>query len=286
VYGPPHRDPPSPNEPWPHETVTEATEVYEGPVGPPPPRPPWWQSVWFWLALLGLVAILIVLIAILAARDDEQGPRAVPDVVGLRRAQAVDVLQKAGYGVDARRTASEEARGIVVDQSPDAGSELALNQTVEIVVSRGPEVVTTVETVTETIATVTVPDVIGDDHVEAGARIDALDLIADSFPVESDDPLGTVVAQNPEAGTPVPPRSHVSLAVALGPDDRPTAVVPDVTGRNEVEARATARESSFTVRTIDRPAPSPEERGEVILQRPAPGTAVPILTQIRIFVGR
>jgi serine/threonine-protein kinase len=287
VYGPPHRDPPPPpDEPRPRETVTEVTEVYDGPARPPPPRPPLWNNIWFWLALAGLVAILIVLLAILAARNDDEGARTVPDVVGLRQSRAVEILEGAGYDVDARRTPAEEARGIVVDQDPDAGTELARDQTVEIVVSRGPEVVTTVETVTESVEVVEVPDVVGDDHVAAGATIDEIDLIADSFPVESGEPRGTVVGQNPGGGSEVPPGTHVQLAVSLGPGERPTGTVPDVTGPNEVEARATVRESGFTVRTIDRPAPSPEERGEVILQRPAPGTLAPVLTQVRLFVGR
>jgi beta-lactam-binding protein with PASTA domain len=157
---------------------------------------------------------------------------------------------------------------------------------VEIVVSSGPEVVTTVETVTEAVEVVEVPNVVGDDHVAAGATIDGTELIADSFPVESGEPLGTVIGQDPAGGSEVPPGTHVQLAVSLGPGERPTGTVPDVTGPNELEARATARESGFTVRTIDRPAPSPEERGEVILQRPAPGTTAPLLTQIQLFVGR
>jgi beta-lactam-binding protein with PASTA domain len=287
MYGPPPPDQP-PVEPLPGETVTEVTEVRRGPEGPPGPRPPWRpDGIWFWLALLGAVAVLIVLIAILAARDDDQGASAqVPSVVGLRQARAVAVLERAGYDADASRTASAEPRGIVVDQEPDAGAALAPGGTVAIVVSSGPEVTTTVETVTETIATITVPNVVGDDHVAAGARVDGLNLIADSYPVESDQPRGTVVAQDPEAGTPVPPRTHIRLDVAIGPGERPTAIVPDVTGPNEVEARATSREAGFTVRTIDRPAPTPEERGEVILQRPAPGTEATVLTQIRIYVGR
>jgi eukaryotic-like serine/threonine-protein kinase len=287
VYGPPYRDPPPPDEPWPPDTVTDVTEVYEGPTPPPPGRPPLWNNVWFWLALLGLVAVLIVLIAILATRDDEKGRRTVPDVVGLRQAAAVETLEEAGYNnVDARRTPSEEGRGIVIDQDPDAGTQLGRNQTVQIVVSRGPEVVTTVETVTESVEVVAVPDVVGDDHVAAGATIDGIDLIADSFPVESGEPRGTVVGQDPVGGSEVPPGTHVRLAVALGPGERPAGTVSDLTGLSEVEARATARESGFTVRTIDRQAPTSEERGEVILQRPAAGTTVPILTQIRIFVGR
>jgi serine/threonine-protein kinase len=234
-----------------------------------------------------VVAVLVVLIAILAARDDEQAAGAtVPSVVGLRQARAVSVLERAGYDADASRTPSAESRGIVVDQDPEAGTALAPGGTVAIVVSSGPEVVTTVETVTEPAETITVPDVVGDDHVEAGATVDGRDLIADSYPVESDETRGTVISQSPAAGTEVAPGTHVRLDVAIGPGERPTAMVPDVTGPDEVEARATAREAEFTVLTIDRPAPTPEERGEVILQRPAAGTEAPVLTQIRLYVGR
>jgi len=287
MYGPPPPDRP-PIEPLPGEAVTEVTEVRRRPEGPPGPRPPWWRdNVWFWLALLGVVAVLVVLIAILAARDDKQAAGAtVPSVVGLRQARAVSVLERAGYDAGASRTPSAEPLGIVVDQDPDAGAALAPGGTVAIVVSSGPEIVTTVETVTEPAETITVPDVVGDDHVAAGATVDGGDLIADSYPVESEETRGTVISQSPAAGTEVAPGTHVRLDVAIGPGERPTAIVPDVTGANEVEARATVREADFTALTIDAIVQGSVDRGEVIRQRPAAGTSAPVLSQIRLFVGR
>jgi beta-lactam-binding protein with PASTA domain len=79
----------------------------------------------------------MVLMAIVAAQDDEEGGRAVPNVVGLKQARAVDVLEAAGYRADPSRTASEAAPAFVVDQNPDAGIELPRDQTVEIIVSSG-----------------------------------------------------------------------------------------------------------------------------------------------------
>jgi len=206
--------------------------------------------------------------------------------VGLRQARAVAVLKRAGYVADTSRTPSAERRGIVVDQDPEAGTALAPGGTVAIVVSSGPEVVTTVETVTEPAVTITVPDVVGDDHVAAGATVDARDLIADSYPVESVETRGTVISQSPAAGTEVAPGTHIRLDVAIGPGERPTAIVPDLTGANEVKARATVREAGFTALTIDAIVQGSVERGEVIRQRPAAGTEAPVLTQIRLYVGR
>jgi len=61
--------------------------------------------------------------------------------------------------------------------------------------------------------------------------------------------------------------------------------VPNVTGRDESEARRILYEAGFLVRTLDREAPQPRHVGVVILQQPEPQSA-PILTQVTIFVGR
>ena len=150
-----------------------------------------------------------------------------------------------------------------------------------------PETETTTEpTTTEAPETVSVPDAVGQDHVEAGAAVDDAGLIANTFPVPSQDPRGTVVAQSPAAGTQLDEGSPVQLNVSVGPDSPPDAQVPDVTGPDEADARATCREAGFTCLTRDTSAPSPEEVGEVVDQEPAAGTSAEELTQITLFVGR
>ena len=131
-----------------------------------------------------------------------------------------------------------------------------------------------------------VPDVVGQSHVEAGSTIEGIGLVADSYPVASTEPRGTVVAQRPTAGTQLEEGDTVRMNVALGEGARETREVPDVTGPQGSDARATLRRAGFTVRTLPREPPTPEESGEVLTQQPTAGTSAPKLTQVTIFVGR
>ena len=135
-------------------------------------------------------------------------------------------------------------------------------------------------------AVVAMPLAVGADHARAAATIEALGLVADTFPVESDEPAGRVTAQFPAAGTELRRGEIVRLEVSLGPDELADLAVPDVTGPPGPVARARAREAGFTVRTLYREAPTREEVGEVLLQRPAAGARALALSQITVFVGR
>lgn len=148
----------------------------------------------------------------------------------------------------------------------------------------GPRTVVVEVTRTVTEATTTereegIPDVVGRDHVEAGEAVEAAGYRADTYPVDAAEARGTVVAQRQSDRT-------VRLNVSLGKGPRESLEVPDVTGPGESDARDAARRAGFTVRTVDRDAPTAEELGEVLTQEPAAGSVVPELTQITIFVGR
>lgn len=298
-----------------YDEETAVTEVRrEPPDGPPPdgPPPPWWRENW-WIWLLVLLLLVALLIAFFALRgddgDDEADEQAVvPSVVGLAEAEARATLEREGLEAEVVDTQeSGEPEGTVLAQRPESGTRLPRGAVVDLILSSGePETETETETEvvteteeeteteveTETVETepaepqvVEVPDVVSASHVDAGATVEEVGLIPNTYPVQSDEERGTVVAQSPDPGTELREGQPVRLNVSLGPGDREAAQVPNVTGEREADARRLLHEAGFTVRTLDREAPEPRHVGVVILQQPQPSSA-PVLTQVTIYVGR
>jgi hypothetical protein len=229
---------------------TRQEEVVRPPAGPPPPRmpPAWYRDVWPWLLALGIVVLALIggYLGYEAWNDD-------------RNDEANTV------------TVTTQATDTTTDTTTTGETETETEGT------------TTVE---EPPQPVDVPDVVGLNHIEAGSTLEAEGLVGDSYPVASTEALGTVVAQRPTGGTQLKEGDTARMNVALGEGTRETREVPDVTGPKGSDARATARRAGFTVRTVYRDPPTPEESGEVLTQTPAPGGSAPELTQITLFVGR
>jgi serine/threonine-protein kinase len=126
----------------------------------------------------------------------------VPEVVGLRRTWALNVLQASGFVVEEDSAASREPRGVVVEVDPDAGSDLPIPGDVRITVSTGPPMVP-------------MPAVVGMTEEEAADTLDALGLALDEveevFRFGRDQ--GIVVQQTPPADSLVQVGSAVRLGV-------------------------------------------------------------------------
>ena len=95
--------------------------------------------------------------------------------------------------------------GYVVEQYPEAGSELARGSTVYITYSKGPEVIT-----------VEVPSVVGVSQGTAIMRLEANNLSYSVNLVEDDASYGTVVWQYPSAGSIVEVDTTVTINVSVG----------------------------------------------------------------------
>lgn len=246
-----------------------------------------------------------------------KGPHAVavPNTVSLSEADAVAQLTDAGLKADVHQVASNAQAGTVIAQNPKGGTSLDPGSTVRLNVSKGRTQTTTVTTTTQTTATATattattattnvttthvttttatttqtttttaqasVPNVVGSTLSSSVAQMRAERLLADSYPVASDQGGGTVVDQNPTGGTSVDAGSIVRLNVSTG-TDRSSLSVPNVTSANQAAARRTLSKI-FTVRTVFR---SGEQPGIVVGQLPAAGAKAKRWAQVIIYVGR
>jgi beta-lactam-binding protein with PASTA domain len=240
-----------------------------------------------------------------------KGPHAVavPNTISLTEAEAVAQLTRAGLKADVVQVPSSQKVGTVVAQSPRPGTNVDPGSTVRLNVSKGKTQTTTVTTTTHTTTThttattttrttttqsttttgqtttsaapVNVPDVVGSTLSDAVAHMTSAGLLADSYPVASSDPGGTVVGQTPDAGTSAAKGSIVRLNVSTG-TDRPSITVPDVTGAAQATARRTLSKT-FTVRTVFR---SGQQPGIVVGQLPDGGAQAKRWAQVIIYVGR
>lgn len=99
--------------------------------------------------------------------SDGPAPRAVPNVVGMVRAEAVATLEGEGFAPDLAWEYSDSVElDKVVRQEPVGGQEAVPGDTVRVVISNGPN-------------TVEVPDVRGRTVEEATTTLEGLDLEAD-----------------------------------------------------------------------------------------------------------
>ena len=339
------------------ETDEAATMILSGAhLAPPtvvaPPRPPAEvlyeydeprraRPIWPWLlVLLLLIAAGLTGWFVYQQIQDELGEAGtvgVPYLIDLRETQAVGLVSDAGLEPNVIREFNRDVEeGFVYDQSPDFGEKVDSGSTVDIFVSRGPpqttvpEVVgesrddavaalaradlqprivevfsaeepgtvvaqdpaagTKVETGTRVRINVSrgerplvVPPVVGQPFESARSTLQAAGFNVVRRNVESTEPEGTVVGQNPAANTEAPPGATVTLNVSKGP---PMATVPDVTTQDEATARATLETAGFRVEVQDEPTTDPNADGFVTAQNPPGGTEAPAGSSVTIVVAR
>lgn len=282
-----------------------------------PARRPGWATAAAGVALIGLL-VGGVLVAVLAlGSDDNEGGSAatstrvvatVPSVVGLTRARAGAVLARAGLENAVEGRGSPRPAGEVLVQKPKAGSRVERGVAILLVVSSGRKkpartneeepattggaTTTLPERPTDTVivepepALSEVPGVLDVGFVDAARFVESRGFVAESVVVASPRPRGIVLRQRPAPGTQLARGRTVRLFVAAGGGKRTPAKLFDVTGFPEREARDLLQKAGFTVRTIDRAAPSERKIGKVLFQRPAAGRFMPVLSQVALYVGR
>jgi serine/threonine-protein kinase len=194
----------------------------------------------------------------------------VPDVVGETRDDAIATLARHDLDASPREVFSTKDPGTVVAQDPAAGEKVKVGTRVRLNVSKGKQ-------------PVVVPPVVGQPYENAKSALEGAGLKVARRNVESTEPAGTVVAQDPAANTQVPPGSTITVNVSKGPKN---VQVPDVTTQDEATARATLETAGFKVEVTRQETNDPADNGFVISQDPAGGSQAPAGSTVTIVVGQ
>ncbi len=201
------------------------------------------------------------------------GQVAIPSVDGLGEQKARAKLTDLGLVADrtVRQADDSVPEGRVIKTSPAAGQSVDRGSNVTLYVSSGPR-------------QVAVPDVVGLTQQEAQQTLGnrGFQFSASEEGSDTADP-GTVLRQDPAAGTSADPGALVTLVVARA---IPTVDVPDLTGSSGQEAADTLTAAGLEPRTSLQDVTDPSEDGVVIDQRPGAGTQVKQGAPVRIIVGR
>lgn len=134
-------------------------------------------------------------------------------------------------------------------------------------------------------ATVTVSDVLGLDVNSALQQLAQAGLHAEPQPTSSDEPVGTVLAVTPPAGTALPRSSIVQLEYAFPTGEVRPLTVPDLTGLEWPEqVNEQLQRTPFDEVSVSQLA-STEPAGTVLAQSEQPGSTVADGTPLHLLVS-
>jgi serine/threonine-protein kinase len=231
--------------------------------GPPPPpvyydyeEPMRRRPLWPWLLALAFVIAAGIggyfLYHQISNKIGSNGGVAVDNYQGMTAQQAEAKVHSAGLGYHLSSKDSSPAEiGIVVDQNPSPGVRIEKGKNVTLFIGRGPP-------------KTDVPNIIGKSESDADSALADAHLKWKGLQVPSDKPAGTVLAQDPKAGSKQVQGTIVNYTVSKGP--QPVAV-PNVVGMSSDSANSTLQAAGFSVSS--KAVKSDQPAGTVVDQSPA-----------------
>ena len=196
----------------------------------------------------------------------------VPDVVGKQMTLARQILEDKKLRVNVAETYSADVPpGQVVSQTPEAGSKVKEERLVTIYVSKGGE-------------ELTMPDLKGLTKAEAEAKLQKMGLkLGTVYEKNSDEEVGTVIQQDPNAGAKISKGQEVDIIVSKGKKVKKVSV-PSVTGATLESAQNAITSRGLHVGSVTKQA-SNQTAGTVISQSVSGGTEADEGTSIDLVIA-
>ncbi|WP_314331738.1 Stk1 family PASTA domain-containing Ser/Thr kinase [Selenomonas noxia] len=196
----------------------------------------------------------------------------VPDVTGKQMTLARQILEDQHLRVTVAETYDASVPvGVVVSQTPEAGTMVKEERAITIYVSKGGE-------------ELEMPNLRGLNQSDAIDKLQQMGLrLGSAYETFSDEDSGTVISQDPRSGTRISKGQTVDITVSKGQKIKKVSV-PDVKGVPVDRARTIIEGSSLSVGGTSEQE-STQAAGTVVSQSPAAGTEVDAGSSVRLVVS-
>ena len=196
----------------------------------------------------------------------------VPDVTGKQLTLARQILEDQNLRVTVAETYDASVPvGVVVSQTPEAGTKVKEERAITIYVSKGGE-------------ELEMPNLRGLKQSDAIDRLQKMGLrLGSAYETFSDEDSGTVISQDPRSGTRITKGQSVDITVSKGQKVK-KVTVPNVKGVPSDRAHTMLEGSGLKVGGISEEA-STQAAGTVVSQSPAAGTEVDSGTAVQLVLS-
>jgi beta-lactam-binding protein with PASTA domain len=233
------------------------------------------KGLGLFIALIGVGIVSAFAVVALLLRQEEVR---VPDLTGQDIVNVIETVAQQGLQlkVDRREPHPTLPRDAVISQLPAPGVEIKKGRQVHVVVSQGPSD-------TEALK------LVGENFRKADMMIRQAGFSPGTVSRVSSDRVerDIVIAQDPEAGSPLEKGGSISLLISTG-DKAPQYVMPMLTGKKAEEALRIIDRIGLQCRVITRPSGDKATGTDriVIHQEPAAGSPVAMDATVEIVVNR
>lgn len=199
----------------------------------------------------------------------------VPNLEGMHKDEAEEALGKLGLKLSIVNEVynNEFDEGQIVTQRTDSGTKVKEGYTIEVIVSKGNELVT-------------VPKLINEDISDADAILAGAGLGEGSVKYENSDtvPANVIISQDPEAFAEVESGTDVNLVVSKGPEIV-LVDMPSLVGLSEQAAKNAILANELVVGEITREPNEEYVEGQVFWQSIEPGNKIENNTVIDLYIS-
>ena len=228
-----------------------------------------WPFIVGGLALLAVIALLILLLPSLLGLKKVD----VPDVAGEMEADAIEILEEAGFKIkESLEELSDEIEvGKVIKTNPEANKQRAKGTEITLYVSIGKEIIE-------------IDDYTDHDYDRVESLLESQYKSIEKTEKYSDKPVGTILDQNPEAGSEIiPSETDLVFTVSKGKE---LLKLESLVGFNQAEFLEYGGKTGIDIFVIKEEHSQTIEAGRVISQTPSAGAEVERGSKVQVVLSK